>query len=61
MGPMANQRMAGKKYCKPTDLFMILDADDAFSGVYSMQMFNAIFQSQDVWYIYTNNIFVKNG
>ena len=58
---MHGQRMAAKSHCKPDQIMLILDGDDAFAGSYAMNMFNANFQKTGAWYIYTNNILVKKG
>jgi hypothetical protein len=41
---MPNLRMAANKYCKPEELFIIVDGDDELIGRQVFKHFNAVFQ-----------------
>ena len=45
---------AAKNFCKPEELFMVLDGDDYLLGRQVLKLFNAIFSSKDVWVAYSN-------
>jgi hypothetical protein len=44
MRAMHNVRFAANNYCKPNDIFMIVDGDDELVGRQVLKLFNANFQ-----------------
>lgn len=54
MMSLPNQLDAVKNFCKPEELFMILDGDDFLLGRQVLKLFNAVFSSKDVWIAYSN-------
>ena len=57
---MPNLRNAAFNFCKEDDIFVIVDGDDELIGKYVLNLFNAVFQSSDVWFAYSNFIFSSN-
>ncbi len=51
---MPNLLMAAKSYCKPEEIFIIVDGDDELLGRQVLKHFNAVFQSKKVWVMYSN-------
>lgn len=51
---MANLRRAAKEFCKPTDIFMVVDGDDELLGRQVLKLFNSVFQKEKVWFVYSN-------
>ena len=41
---MPNLRMAAKQYCKPEEIFLIVDGDDELLGRQVFKLFNSVFQ-----------------
>jgi len=41
---MPNLRWAATSFCKPDDIFMIVDGDDELLGRQVLKLFNAVFQ-----------------
>ena len=41
---MPNLRIAAKQYCKPEDIFLIVDGDDELLGRQVFKLFNSVFQ-----------------
>lgn len=41
---MPNLRIAAKKYCKPEEIFLIVDGDDELLGRQVLKLFNSVFQ-----------------
>ena len=58
---MPNLHMAAHNYCKPYEIYMIVDGDDEIVGKQVFKHFNQIFQTQDVWVAYTNFISVRGS
>lgn len=53
---MFNLRFAAKNYCKPNDIFIIVDGDDYLVGRQVFKLYNAKFQANNLWFMYTNFI-----
>jgi glycosyltransferase involved in cell wall biosynthesis len=51
---MPNLRWAANYFCRPNDIFMIVDGDDELLGRQVLKLFNSVFQSKGVWFMYTN-------
>ena len=58
---MPNLRMAAKQYCKPKDIYLIVDGDDELLGRQVLKLFNAGFQKNDAWFVYTNFLNIKGN
>jgi hypothetical protein len=41
---MPNLRTAASDYCKPEEIFLIVDGDDELVGRQVLKLFNAVFQ-----------------
>jgi glycosyltransferase involved in cell wall biosynthesis len=54
MRAMHNLLFAAKNYCKPNDIFLIVDGDDELLGRQVLKLFNAKFQSDGLYFMYTN-------
>ena len=61
MGAVYNHRKAAYTYCQPKSIYVVLDGDDGISGTQTFQMLNAVYQSRDVWFVYTNCIVIRDG
>lgn len=44
MRAMPNLRRAAKEFCKPFEIFMIIDGDDEIIGRQILKLYNSIFQ-----------------
>jgi len=44
MKAMFNLRLAATNFCKPEELFMIVDGDDELIGKQVFKLYNALFQ-----------------
>ena len=53
---MKNIHWAANNFCKPYEIFMIVDGDDQIVGKQVFKLFNAIYQEQKLWIMYTNFI-----
>ena len=51
---MHNIRFAAFNFCKPQDIFMIVDGDDELLGRQVLKLFNALFQAKKLYFMYTN-------
>lgn len=51
---IANIYEAANHFCKPYEIFIILDGDDEIVGKQVFKLFNAIYQAQGMWVVYTN-------
>ena len=58
---MPNLHMAAHKFCKPYEIYMIIDGDDELVGKQVFKHFNQIFQTQEVWVAYTNFISIRGS
>lgn len=54
MFALANIRTAAEKFCKPEQLFLIVDGDDQLLGRQVLKVFNAVFQEKKLWFVYSN-------
>lgn len=60
MKAMHNIRTAATQYCDPKDIMMIVDGDDQLVGRQVFKLYNAVFQKEKVWFVYSNFIDVNN-
>jgi len=51
---MPNLRRAAMEFCKPEEIFLIVDGDDELIGRQVLHFFNAMFQKHDAWFVYSN-------
>jgi hypothetical protein len=51
---MNNIYNAAKSYCKPYEIFIILDGDDELLGRQVFKLFNSQFQAKKYWLAYSN-------
>lgn len=51
---MPNLRNAAQNYCKPQEIFMIVDGDDKLIGRQVLKLYNAVFQQKKLWFVYSN-------
>jgi hypothetical protein len=51
---MPNLRWAAKNFCNPDDIFIIVDGDDELLGRQVLKLYNAIFQREQIWFLYSN-------
>ena len=56
---MANFYWAAHEFCKPYEIFMIVDGDDELIGKQVFKLFNSIYQNEELWIVYTNFITEK--
>jgi hypothetical protein len=47
---------AAKTFCRPTDIFVVVDGDDELIGKQVLKLLNSVFQKDQVWFLYTNFI-----
>lgn len=53
---MPNIYRAAHQFCQPHEIFMIIDGDDELIGTQILKLYNALFQKNDYWLVYTNFI-----
>lgn len=58
---MPNIYRAAHEFCKSYELFMIVDGDDELIGKQVFKFFNAIFQSRNLWLVYSNFLTVRGS
>lgn len=58
---MPNLRNAAKNYCKPEEIFLIVDGDDELLGKHVLKLFNAVFQEKKLWFVYSNFLSTSGG
>jgi hypothetical protein len=51
---MPNLRKAALEYCKPNEIFVIVDGDDQLIGRQVLKLFNSQFQAKNAWFVYSN-------
>lgn len=51
---MPNIYKVAHEFCKPHEIFMIVDGDDELVGKQVFKFFNSQFQSKGLWLIYSN-------
>ena len=51
---MGNLHWAAHNFCEPNDIMTIIDGDDFLIGKQVFKLFNAVYQSKDVWFVYSN-------
>jgi len=61
MFAMYNLRKSAMEYCKPEEIFMIVDGDDELLGRQVFKFFNAIFQEKQAYFVYTNFITIRGS
>lgn len=52
--PLFNFYQAAINYCQPFEIFVIVDGDDELIGTQTFKLFNSIYQSKDLWVVYSN-------
>lgn len=60
MKAMHNIRTAAIQHCNPKDIMIIVDGDDQLVGKQVFKLYNAVFQKEKVWFVYSNFIDVNN-
>lgn len=53
---MPNIQMAATTFCKPYEIFVIIDGDDELIGKQVLKFYNSQFQSKNYWLMYSNLI-----
>ena len=48
-----------RNHCEDDDIVVDIDADDALIGSQVLNLINALYQSTEKWFIYSNNIFKR--
>ena len=56
---MPNILYAAKQFCKPYELFIVIDGDDYLLGNQVFKLFNAVFSESDCWVAYSNFLTVN--
>ena len=56
---MPNILYAAKSFCKPYELFVVIDGDDYLLGNQVFKLFNAVFSENDSWVAYSNFLTVN--
>ena len=51
---LANIIDAAYNFCRPKDIFMVIDGDDFLLGKYVFKLFNAGFSQGNSWVVYSN-------
>jgi hypothetical protein len=51
-----NERIVVKNYCKPEEIYMKIDGDDELIGRQVLKLYNAVFQKNNLWFVYTTLI-----
>lgn len=51
---MANLRRAAMDYCQPQEIFLVVDGDDELIGRQVLRLYNAVFQGEGSWFVYSN-------
>ena len=60
MRAMYNLRRAALEFCKPEEVFLIVDGDDELLGRQVLKLFSAFFQKEQVWFAYSNFLMDRN-
>lgn len=58
---MPNLRMAAKHFCRPEEIFLIVDGDDELIGRQVLKLFSAVFQQRDAWFVYSNFLTIRGN
>lgn len=61
MRAMYNLRRAALEFCKPEEVFLIVDGDDELLGRQVFKLFSGFFQKEDIWFVYSNFLMIKNS
>lgn len=61
MRAMYNLRRAALEFCKPEEVFLIVDGDDELLGRQVLKLFSAFFQKEDAWFVYSNFLINRNS
>ena len=56
VGALGNKYLTVINHCKKGSIVFDIDADDSLIGRQSMKLMNALYQSTDNWFIYSNFI-----
>lgn len=49
-----------KKYCKNQDIVVIANADDKLIGRQILKILNSVYESPNIWYVYSKFIVTTN-
>ena len=58
---MPNLRRAAKEFCKPYEIFLIVDGDDELLGRQVLKLYNSIFQKEKSWFVYSNFLSIRGN
>jgi len=58
---MPNLRRAANQLCQPEEIYLIVDGDDELIGRKVLSLFNSVFQSKGVWFMYTNFLNIRGS
>lgn len=58
---MPNLRRAANKFCKPHEIFLIIDGDDELIGRQVLKLYNSVFQKEKAWFVYSNFISIRGN
>ncbi len=51
---LGNIYKAANLFCEPFEIFIIVDGDDELVGKQVFKHFNSLFQSKNMWLVYSN-------
>lgn len=58
---MPNLYRSAQEFCKPYEIYMIVDGDDELLGMQVLKHFNSLFRSKDIWVAYTNFMSIRGS
>ncbi len=58
---MPNLRRAAKEFCRPYEIFLIVDGDDELIGRQVLKLYNSIFQKEKSWFVYSNFLSIRGN
>jgi hypothetical protein len=61
MGALANRDSVTRNHCKPGDIVIDIDGDDAIIGRQVFNLFNRFYKNPDAWFVYANFISVQGS
>ena len=59
IGSLGNKDFMIRNHCKSGDIVIDVDADDSIVGRQAFNVINALYQSTNNWFIYSNNLFKR--
>lgn len=51
---------AAYNFCRPEEIFIVIDGDDYLLGKLAFKLFNAAFSNTDSWVVYSNFLTVNS-